>query len=104
MKRQLVVLGLMFGILGLMTCGNSWAQTKITKPSGGLPYKITKSGSYFLGGNLAVTTKTTSAIIVSANNVTINLNGFTISGLGSSATSGVGINASGVTGVIIANG
>lgn len=88
----------------IMLAGSALAQTKITKPSGGLPYKITKSGSYFLGGNLAVTTKTTTAIIVNASNVTINLNGFTISGVGSSATSGVGINASGVTGVIIANG
>jgi hypothetical protein len=83
--------------------GNVLAQTKITRPSGGLPYKITKSGSYFLGANLAVTTKTTTAIVVNVNYVTINLNGFTISGLGSSST-GTGIDASAAAGVIIANG
>jgi Right handed beta helix region len=104
MKRQFAVIALMFAIVGLMATGNAHAQTKITKPSSGLPFKITKSGSYFLGGNLAVTTKTTTAIIVNASNVTINLNGFTISGLGASATSGIGINASAATGVIIANG
>jgi hypothetical protein len=104
MKRQFVVIAVMFAIVSLMATGKAHAQTKITKPSSGLPFKITKSGSYFLGGNLAVTTKTTTAIIVNASNVTINLNGFTISGLGASATSGIGINASAATGVIIANG
>jgi hypothetical protein len=104
-KRQFVVVGLAIAIMGLSVGGGSaLAQTKITKPSGGLPIKITKSGSYFLGGNLAVTTKTTTAIIVNASNVTINLNGFVISGLGSSATSGIGISASAATGVIILNG
>jgi hypothetical protein len=104
-KRQFIVIGLAIAIMGLSVGGGSaLAQTKITKPSGGLPIKITKSGSYFLGGNLAVTTKTTTAIIVNASNVTINLNGFVISGLGSSATSGIGINASAATGVTILNG
>ncbi|MGA2408881.1 MAG: right-handed parallel beta-helix repeat-containing protein [Candidatus Binataceae bacterium] len=102
-KRQLRI-GLLIGFLGLGIGGSALAQTKITKPSSGLPVKITKSGSYFLGGNLAVTTKTTTAIVVSVSNVTINLNGFTISGVGSTATAGVGISASGVTGVIVANG
>lgn len=104
MSKRLLVICLTFLVVGLMLHGSARAQTKITKPSGGLPYKIKTSGSYFLGSNLAVTTKTTTAIIVSASNVTINLNGFTISGLGATATSGVGINASAATGVTIANG
>jgi len=104
MKRQFVVIALVLAVVGLIAAGgDSQAQTKITKPSTGLPYKITKSGSYFLGSNLAVTTKTTTAILVSASNVTINLNGFVISGLGGNST-GVGIDASAATGVIIANG
>jgi hypothetical protein len=103
-KRQLVVVGLAIAIMGLSVGGGSaLAQTKITKPSGGLPIKITKSGSYFLGGNLAVTTKTTTAIIVKVDNVTINLNGFIISGLGT-GSSGVGIDASIANGVTITNG
>lgn len=105
-KRRFIVAGLVIAIMGLSVGGGSaLAQTKITKPSGGLPFKINTSGSYFLGGNLAVTTKTTTAIIVKAPNVTINLNGFVISGLGGSST-GVGIDASAAvaTGVIIANG
>jgi hypothetical protein len=64
-----------------------------------LPYKITKSGSYQLGGNL-VAAKTT-AINISAANVTLDLNGFTIS---CTACQGVpGIVSSG-TGTAITNG
>ena len=66
-----------------------WRRPKSPSRAAALPFKITKSGSYFLGGNLAVTTKTTTAIVVKVNNVTINLNGFVISGLGGSST-GVG--------------
>lgn len=105
-KRRFIVVGVAIAILGLSVGGGSaLAQTKITKPSGGLPIKINTSGSYFLGGNLAVTTKTTTAIIVKVPNVTINLNGFVISGLGGSST-GVGIDASAAaaTGVIVVNG
>lgn len=102
-KRQFVSIGLMVAVVGLLMTGGAQAQTKITKPGSGLPFKITKSGSYILGGNLAVTTKTTSGILVNANDVTINLNGFVISGVGGSST-GVGIDASAATGVIIANG
>lgn len=102
--KRLVFLTLLIAVAGLSVGGGrAQAQTKITKPSAGLPFKITKPGSYFLGGNLAVTTKTTTAIIVKVNNVTINLNGFVISGLGTGGT-GIGINAAGFTGVIIANG
>jgi hypothetical protein len=104
MNRRYIQSGLLLAFGILLINSSAQAQTKITKPSVGLPYKITKSGSYFLASNLAVTTKTTTAIVVNANNVTINLNGFTLSGVGSSATSGVGINATGDTGVIIANG
>jgi hypothetical protein len=102
-RRRLPMLATMLVAGVSLFAANGLAQTKITKPSGGLPYKITKSGSYFLGANLAVTTKTTSAILVKVNNVSINLNGFIISGLGAGST-GVGIDASAATGVIIANG
>jgi hypothetical protein len=102
-KRHLPAFVLACMTAVLLSAASANAQTKITKPSGGLPFKITKSGSYFLAGNLAVTTKTTTAILVKVANVTINLNGFIISGLGTGST-GVGIDASAATGVIIANG
>jgi hypothetical protein len=52
--------------------------------SGGFPYNITEPDSYRLNGNLMVTAANTVAINISANNVTIDLNGFPITGPGSS--------------------
>jgi hypothetical protein len=46
----------------------------------GFPVSITQPGSYRLSGNLTVAANVTSAIIISANNVTLDLNGFSISG------------------------
>jgi hypothetical protein len=46
--------------------------------SGGFPYKITQPGSYILEGNLTVPANT-DGIDVSADNVTLDMNGFTIS-------------------------
>ncbi|MFI5182253.1 MAG: right-handed parallel beta-helix repeat-containing protein [Thermoanaerobaculia bacterium] len=52
--------------------------------AGGFPFKITKAGSYRLTSNLDVTVaadpKNTDAIDVNTNNVTIDLNGFSILG------------------------
>ena len=53
---------------------------------------ISASGSYYLTGNIAVTTG--SAISISADNVTLDLNGFTISSTASPA-SGNGVNITG---------
>jgi hypothetical protein len=47
--------------------------------AGGFPYTITQPGSYKLSGNLVVTGNT-DGIVIDADNVTIDLNGFTISG------------------------
>jgi hypothetical protein len=49
----------------------------VISPGVGLPYKITQPGSYQLGGNLAA--EGTTAIDITAANVTLDLNGFTIS-------------------------
>lgn len=56
------------------------AQTLIDQATviaaGGFPYTIASSGSYKLSGNLSTTA--TSAIMISADYVTLDLNGFTI--------------------------
>jgi len=44
------------------------------------PFNITKSGSYQLQGNFVTTNANRTAILVTADNVTIDLNGFTIMG------------------------
>ena len=58
-------------------------QAKVVK-AGGFPYVISKAGSYRLTSNLDVTVaagpKDTDAIDVNADNVTIDLNGFSILG------------------------
>lgn len=48
--------------------------------TGGFPYKITQSGSYRLSGNLTVPVGVNA--IVTANGVTLDLNGFSINGPG----------------------
>lgn len=48
--------------------------------SSGLPVTITQPGSYRLTSNLSTTSANTSLIVVNANNVTIDLNGFELSG------------------------
>ncbi len=49
------------------------------------PFHITEPGSYILTSPLVVTQPDTAAIWVSANHVSIDLNGFTITGPGNSA-------------------
>jgi hypothetical protein len=67
--------------------------------NGGFPYNISNPGSYRLTGNLSVTTPGADAIDVHAHNVTIDLNGFSVTSVG-----GSGINASSVTGTTVENG
>ncbi len=70
--------------------------------NGGFPYGISSSGSYRLTGSLTVSANT-DAITVTAPNVTVDLNGFSITGPGSSSGH-AGIDASGVSGVTVENG
>lgn len=63
-------------------------QIEARTPISLAPFTITNSGSYYLTGNLRVTTG--SAITIATNNVTIDLNGFTISSVANPA-SGAGI-------------
>jgi hypothetical protein len=46
----------------------------------GLPVSISKPGSYRLAGNLTVPDADTSAIVITADGVTLDLNGFSIAG------------------------
>jgi hypothetical protein len=67
---------------------------------GGYPYHITEAGSYRLSSNLVVPSGA-NAINITVSNVTIDLNGFAISGSGSSAISG---GSTPITGVSVRNG
>ena len=48
--------------------------------AGGFPYVISQPGSYKLSGNLIVADKNKTAIEITTNNVTVDLNGFAIIG------------------------
>ena len=52
----------------------------IVEANGGFPYVISEPGSYNLTGNLTVPDENTSAILVQADDVTLDLNGFAIIG------------------------
>jgi parallel beta-helix repeat protein len=71
--------------------------------NGGFPYVISASGSYRLSGGLTVPAST-DGINVTAANVAIDLNGFSVAGPGTLNGEIEGINASGVGGVRVENG
>ena len=86
--------------------------------AGGFPYRITQPGSYRLSGNLNVDEQTT-AIVIAHDNVTLDLNGFTIGGpnvcrstvgppiglvMCTFTSTGIGIDAGFSANITIANG
>jgi parallel beta-helix repeat protein len=78
-------------------------QAKVLASGGAFPYVIsTPNTSYRLTGSLSVPAST-DGIDVTARNVTIDLNGFSITGPGSSGTL-TGINAGGQSAVTVENG
>ena len=78
------------------------AQIEPRTPISATPFTISAPGSYYLTTNLTVTTGT--AILISANGVTLDLNGFTIASTDPSAMGyGIYIN-SGLRNLAILNG
>jgi hypothetical protein len=69
----------------------------------GFPVTISQPGSYRLSSNLTVTNQATRAIQINANNVSLDLNGFSIIGPGIFPTE-MAINGDGRKGVRIFNG
>jgi hypothetical protein len=78
----------------LATDGQKLIDQSIVAAAGGFPYKITEPGSYKLSGNLAASS---SVISITADNVTLDLNGFTLSctSCGVNSFSIVGVNSTG---------
>src|SRR5262245_40207879 len=84
-------------------------------PHAGFPIVICQSGSYRLAENLTVGATNTNAIDITVNNVSIDLNGFTVSGPGDCVAAtypvqctnigtGRGINGSGSKNLTVRNG
>jgi hypothetical protein len=77
MKKIIFALAVAFATL---CCQQLAAQTQINQTGiSSFPYTITKPGSYILTSNINAGTALY-AFLVEANNVTLNLNGFTVSG------------------------
>ena len=71
-------------------------------PISSLPYTISAQGSYFLTGNLTAS-GSTAGITISADNVTLDLNGFALVGGGSGSVAGINV-ASAQKNILIRNG
>ncbi len=65
----------------------------------GYPVTISRPGSYLLSSNLVVPNEDTTAILITANGVTLDLNGFAILGPGV-AGAGLGVSGSDLTTVV----
>jgi parallel beta-helix repeat protein len=82
------------------TLGQIEAGLERRRPVSSLPYLISEPGSYYVTTNLVGMT-TNHGIMISNNNVSLDLNGFTLSGVTGSY---VGIVAYAVTNIIVRNG
>lgn len=71
-------------------------------PISSLPYTISAQGSYFLTGNLTAS-GSTAGIIISADNVTLDLKGFAVVGGGSGSVAGINV-PSAQKNILIRNG
>jgi hypothetical protein len=76
----LISAALMFAAPAFAVDGVVLINQSTVMAAGGFPYKITQPGSYKLSGNLVVAASSTDGIDIMASNVSIDLNGFTISG------------------------
>jgi len=111
----------------LLLAGSAWAQTEINHAKAiaggvtpgdapGYPVTLSLSGSYKLTGILSVPNANTSAIVITANYVTLDLNGFLIHGPTVCTSSpgflttcsptglGVGVHAVNKRGIMVRNG
>lgn len=71
----------------------------------GFPVTIDQTGSYILTGNLTVPDANTTAIVVTAEGVTLDLNGFAIIGPATEAgPNGTGVGIQGGAGIVVFNG
>ena len=78
------------------------AKLEARTPISSLPFTISEPGSYYLTRNLEFTAASGHAITIAASNVTLDLNGFTLSS--TAGVTGNGINVAGGRNVAVRNG
>lgn len=87
--------GAVFPVCALAVDGQILINQATVTAAGGFPYRITQSGSYKLTGNLTVTSPG-GGIIITAYDVTLDLNGFSI--VGPAVCSGTPVTCTGAQG------
>jgi hypothetical protein len=81
MKRLLLVLSAaLVPVYAFAVDGQVLINMSTVLAAGGFPFRINQAGSYKLSGNLTVPDGNTTAIVIAHDNVTIDLNGFSIIG------------------------
>ena len=99
-----LIMAMIFG------AGAVWADGVYVLPGGvgtkitSLPYTINNPGYYYFGGNLAINLASGNAITVAANNVTIDLMGFSLTNTYASGWAANGIYMNGRNNVEVRNG
>lgn len=103
---HLSIYGIAYAVDGQILINQQKAQTGSVTPGDapGFPVTLSQPGSYRLSGNLTVPDQNTTAIQVAVDNVTIDLNGFSILGPNIANGFGEGISASSYTNVAVLNG
>src|SRR5947209_6998192 len=94
-----VLRGALLAILGLLVGPHAWA-TNITS----CPFTISTSGDYHVTQDLTCSSTSKPAISVNANNVTLSLDGHTITGPGRTQFQAVAIDVGDESGVSVSNG
>jgi nitrous oxidase accessory protein NosD len=93
----LICAALMFAAPAFAVDGVVLINQSTVLAAGGFPYKITQPGSYKLSGNLVVPANV-DGIDILADGVTVDLNGFRISGPGTCTGEGAGISCVSLSG------
>lgn len=103
---RLIPLAVLLSVSAFAVDGTVLVNQSTVMAAGGFPYKITQPGTYKLSGNLVVSAAVT-GIEIDADNVTVDLNGFTITDPSGTAISN-GLAANGFPlahpGLIVMNG
>jgi len=110
----LISAAVMFSAPAFAVDGQILINQSTVMAGGGFPYKISQPGSYKLSGNLVVAAASTDGIDILSSNVTIDLNGFTISGpvtctgsgsfISCGASTGKGISGGAIQNITVRNG
>jgi hypothetical protein len=91
-----------FRFLGAMACASAAIPAYAVLPTviTSVPFNITAPGKYVLNTNLTLAPNSIRAILITCSDVTVDLNGYTLTGYGDTSYKGFAIQAYGATGAL----